>query len=48
MAQYIGRELIEKTQAKFGNQLTGLVISVDENRGQWGVCEMDWPEKQGE
>lgn len=43
MAQIIGRELIEKTRAKFGDQITGLVIAVDENRGQWGVCEIDWP-----
>jgi len=43
MAQLIGQELIEKTQSKFGDQIRGLVVSVDENRGQWGVCELDWP-----
>lgn len=43
MAQLIGQELIEKTQPKFGDQIRGLVVSVDENRGQWGVCELDWP-----
>ena len=29
MAQIIGRELIEKTRAKFGDQITGLVIAVE-------------------
>jgi len=43
IAQLIGRELIEKTHSKFGDQIKGLVVSVDENRGQWGVCELEWP-----
>ncbi len=42
MAQYIGNELIRKCHAKFGDDITKLIVAVDENRGQWGVVEMDW------
>lgn len=42
MARYIAVELIEKTKAKFGDEISKITIAVDENRGQWGVCEMDW------
>lgn len=42
MARSIAIELREITKAKFGNKITRMVVSVDENRGQWGVVEMDW------
>lgn len=42
MARYISVELISKTKTKFGNEISRIVVAVDENRGQWGVCEMDW------
>ena len=42
MAWYIAVELKEKTKSKFGNGISSLLIGVDENRGQWGVVEIDW------
>lgn len=42
MAEHIGRQLIEKTRKKFGESINKIVIAVDENRGQWGVVELDW------
>ena len=42
MAGYIAEELKSRTMEKFGNQLTKLIVGVDENRGQWGVVELDW------
>lgn len=42
LARSIAIELIKKTKARFGNEISKIVVSVDENRGQWGVCEMDW------
>ena len=42
MASYIAKELIEKTRASFGSEIERLVVAVDENRGQWGVCEVPW------
>jgi len=42
MAHYIAVELKSKTQSKFGDAISKLIVAVDENRGQWGVCEMDW------
>ena len=42
MARFIADELIAKTKTKFGDELSRIVVAVDENRGQWGVCEMDW------
>ena len=42
MAGYIADELKLRTKAKFGDQITKLIVGVDENRGQWGVVELDW------
>lgn len=42
MARYIALELKAKTKSKFGDEITTLIVAVDENRGQWGVVEMDW------
>jgi len=42
MASYIARELKVKTKDKFGDQISKLIVGVDENRGQWGICEMEW------
>ena len=42
MASYIARELKTMTREKFGDSISKLIIGVDENRGQWGVCELDW------
>jgi len=42
MAEYIGRQLIERTREKFGDSITKLIVAVDENRGQWGIVDLDW------
>jgi len=42
MAEYIGRQLIERTREKFGDSIAKLIVAVDENRGQWGIVELDW------
>jgi len=42
MAGYIADELKSRTKEEFGDQISKLIIGVDENRGQWGVVELDW------
>ena len=42
MASYIADELKRRTKPKFGDQIARLMVAVDENRGQWGVVEIDW------
>ena len=42
MARFIALELKAKTKSKFGSEISRLIVAVDENRGQWGVIEMDW------
>ena len=42
LASFIGRQLIQKCRATFGDQVEKLIVGVDENRGQWGVVELDW------
>jgi 6-pyruvoyltetrahydropterin/6-carboxytetrahydropterin synthase len=42
MARFIANELKRKTKSKFGDEISKLIVAVDENRGQWGVVEMDW------
>lgn len=42
MAGYIADELKRRTKPKFGDQISQLMVAVDENRGQWGVVEIDW------
>ena len=42
MARYIAHELKEKTRPKFGDEISRLIVAVDENRGQWGIVEIDW------
>ena len=42
MAKFIAFELISKTRSKFGQQISKIVVAVDENRGQWGIFETDW------
>ena len=42
MARFVAMELKAKTRSKFGNKISRLIVAVDENRGQWGVVEMDW------
>ncbi len=42
LARYIAGELKSRTKSKFGDQISQLIVAVDENRGQWGVCEIEW------
>ena len=37
LAEWIGRELIRMTFEKFGSTIERLLVSVDENHGQWAV-----------
>lgn len=41
MARYIAQELVSSTTDSFGEAVTQLTVSVDENRGQWGICELN-------
>lgn len=40
LARYIGGELLEAIFEKTGLRPAKLIVEVDENDGQWGVCEM--------
>lgn len=42
MAGYIADELRHRTKERFGDKISKLMVAVDENRGQWGVVEIDW------
>ena len=42
MAGHIADQLKLQTRDKFGDQISRLIVGVDENRGQWGVVELDW------
>jgi len=39
LARYIGRRLLDDLQAATGQRPAQLTVEVDENQGQWGVCE---------
>ena len=40
IARYIGRRLLDDLERKTGTRVGRLRVAVDENGGQWGVCEM--------
>ncbi len=40
LARYIGRRLLDDLQQATGYRPARLVMEVDENGGQWGVCEL--------
>jgi len=40
LAQYIGGQLLDAIQARTGTRPARLRALVDENHGQWGVCEL--------
>ena len=42
MARHIAVKLKAQTKPKFGDGISRLIVAVDENRGQWGVCEIEW------
>ncbi len=40
LARYIGRRLLDDIEQRTAVRPRHLRVAVDENRGQWGVCEM--------
>ena len=40
VARYIGRRLLDDLEEKTGTRIGRLQVAVDENGGQWGVCEL--------
>jgi 6-pyruvoyltetrahydropterin/6-carboxytetrahydropterin synthase len=40
LAQYIGSLLLDAIQARTGMRPARLRVEVDENHGQWGICEL--------
>ena len=40
LARYLGQELLDRLKKRTGAQPQRLVIGVDENEGQWGICEL--------
>ena len=41
LARYLGNELLDRLEKRTGARPQRLVIGVDENEGQWGVCELN-------
>jgi 6-pyruvoyltetrahydropterin/6-carboxytetrahydropterin synthase len=40
IASYIGRKLLDELEARTGTRPEHVRIGVDENCGQWGICEL--------
>ena len=40
LARYLGSELLDRLEKRTGVRPQRLVLGVDENEGQWGVCEL--------
>ncbi|MDX1946273.1 MAG: 6-pyruvoyl tetrahydropterin synthase family protein [Pirellulaceae bacterium] len=40
LADYIGRQLLAAVEVRTGTRPARLRVEVDENHGQWGVCEL--------
>ena len=40
LASYIGQQLIESAAAHFPDDCNEIMVAVDENEGQWGVCRI--------
>ena len=41
LARYIGGQLVERLGKRTGVVLEHVTVGVDENEGQWGICELD-------
>lgn len=41
LASYIGHRLLDALERKTGSRIGRLQVAVDENGGQWGVCEFE-------
>ena len=42
LAWWIAQELRSALRPSVGDRLKTLEVAVDENHGQWGICEIDW------
>ena len=42
IAWWIATELNSKTKSRLGPGIEKVIVSVDENNGQWGIAELDW------
>lgn len=40
LARYLGTELLNRLEKRSGARPQRLVIGVDENEGQWGICDL--------
>ena len=40
LARYIGMQLLTRLETRLGHRPTQIKIGVDENHGQWGICEL--------
>ena len=40
LARYLGNELLDRLEKRTGTRPQRLIVGVDENEGQWGVCEL--------
>lgn len=40
LARYLGERLLDALAARTGQRLPWLRVAVDENEGQWGICEL--------
>jgi len=40
LARYIGMQLLTRLETRLGHRPTQITIGVDENHGQWGICEL--------
>lgn len=40
LARYIGMRLLEILEARLGGRPTQIIVGVDENHGQWGICKL--------
>ncbi len=41
LARHIGKELLRRFELKGTTAPDKLIVGVDENEGQWGICELD-------
>lgn len=42
IAAWVAMELRELLKPKIGHAIQKLEVAIDENHGQWGICEIDW------
>lgn len=40
LAHHIGNQLLDRLEKRTGSRPARLVLGVDENEGQWGICEI--------